>query len=48
MTATKQQVAPDVVNAPGTSNLESHLSLFECSSAWLRADFNKEIIEARC
>lgn len=48
MTGKKQQMAQDVVNAPGTSNLESYSSLFECSSVWLRADSNKETIEARC
>jgi ABC-type cobalamin/Fe3+-siderophores transport system ATPase subunit len=40
MTAKKQQAAPEVIKAPGTSNLESHSSVFEHGSGWLRADFH--------
>jgi len=40
MTAKKQQVAPDIIKSPGTSNLESHSSVFEHGAAWLRADFH--------
>jgi chromosome segregation protein len=40
MTAKKQQAAPEVIKAHGTSNLESHSSVFEHGSGWLRADFH--------
>jgi len=40
MTAKKQQVAPDVIRVPATGNLETHSSVFEHGSAWLRADFH--------
>ena len=40
MTAKKQQVTPHVIKAPGSSDRESHSSVFEHGSAWLRADFH--------